>query len=109
MSHAPQTTHPQEIAAARLVLLAAFRATFNSPEGQRVLHHLRASAGIGKPVFLPAPGGPIDTHAAAFRDGRHSLIHEIDALLATPEDAEAPAPPQSLGQPTRRRQPRSQA
>jgi len=108
MNHAPQTTNPQEIAAARLALLAAFRATFTTPEGQRVLQHLRNSAGINRPIFLPPPGGgPLDTHAAAFRDGRHSILHEINELLAVPEDQEQPKPPQVLGKPTRKRTPKA--
>ena len=108
MNHAPQTTNPQEIAAARLALLAAFRATFTTPEGQQVLAHLSASAGIGRPIFLPPPGGgPLDPHAAAFRDGRHSILHEITDILAIPEDQEQTAPPQVIGKPHRNRTPRA--
>jgi hypothetical protein len=101
MNHAPQKTD-QALAAARIALLADFRATFTTEHGTRALAHLRASAGIGRPVFLSPPGGgPIDPLAAAFRDGRHSILHEIQALLDEPEDA-APRTPQPI-RPRRRR------
>jgi hypothetical protein len=77
----------------RAELLRAYRATFTSPAGTLVLDHLRASTGHGKPAFLPpAGGGAIDPYAAAVRDGRKSVIDEILANLAKPEDEQAEAP-----------------
>ena len=78
---------------ARLRNLAEFRAVFTSDSGRSVLGFLKASAGYGRPAFLPpAGGGPVDPYAAAFRDGRKSIIDEILANLATAEDAEASEP-----------------
>lgn len=87
------TTQSRSLAAERTRVLAAFRATFTSESGRIVLAALRDSAGHGHPAFLPpAGGGPLDPYAAAFRDGRKSILDEIDANLSTPED-EAPAGP----------------
>lgn len=79
----------QQNAAARDAVLRDYRATFGTHAGKRVLGYLRQSAGSGRPAFLPpAGGGPIDPYAAAFRDGRKSVIDEIEGILATPEDAQ---------------------
>lgn len=73
---------------ARTAILADFRACFTSTPGINVLAALKLSAGCGKPSFLPtAAGGPLDPLAAAFRDGRKSIIDEIEAHLSVPEDA----------------------
>lgn len=74
-------------------ILRAFRATFRSDDGKLVLDTLRASAGIGRPAFLPSPGGGhLDPYAAAFRDGRKSIVEEIESHLALPEDKPASSP-----------------
>ena len=71
----------------RTALLAAFRATFSTEHGKRVLGYLDASAAYGKPSFLPpALGQPYDPIAAAIRDGRKSVLAEIHEALAIPED-----------------------
>lgn len=72
---------------------AAFRACFSSDPGRTVLDILAASAHEDSPVFRPTgPGGSYDTHAAAFRDGRRSILLEIRAHLRAPEDALDPVP-----------------
>lgn len=96
-NHARKKTHPQKAdldpQGRRAELLRAFRASFTGTTGQLVLDHLRASTGHGKPAFLPTPGsGTLDPYAAAFRDGRKSVIDEILAVLAEPEDHAKQAP-----------------
>jgi hypothetical protein len=82
----------------RALILAAFRTAFGGEQGQRVLAILRASAGCApgaeRPSFVFAAGSVCDTHAAAYRDGRKSIVHEIEAYLSEPEDA-APKRPAS--------------
>ena len=85
------------LARARASLLADYRAAFTSEPGGRVLEHLRDSAGCGKPAFLPAAGGgPFDPYAAAFRDGRKSILDEIGNHLATPEAGEDEGGPAAI-------------
>lgn len=77
----------RDAGAARERIIADFRAVFTSDAGRAVLEHLKQSTGHGRPAFLPsAGGGPLDPYAAAFRDGRKSVIDEICATLAIPED-----------------------
>lgn len=91
-----ETKTNRDTAEHRAGILRDFRATFTSDSGRSVLAILEQSAGIGLPSFLPAAGGgPIDPYAAAFRDGRKSIIHEILANLATAED-ESGSGPKSL-------------
>lgn len=101
--HARKKTHPQKAdsdpTGRRSEILSAFRTTFTSSTGAECLTILRASTGHGKPSFLPPPGGgALDPYAAAFRDGRKSVIDEIDAYLAHPED-ESKAEPKATGKP----------
>lgn len=85
MNHETQTN--RDTADHRAGILRDFRATFTSDSGRTVLAILQQSAGVGLPSFLPpAGGGAIDPYAAAFRDGRKSIVHEILANLATAED-----------------------
>lgn len=80
-------------ARARAALLSDYRASFGTDAGKRTLAHLRDSAGCGRPSFLPPPGGgPVDPYAAAFRDGRKSILDEIQAHLDTAEDNQASEP-----------------
>lgn len=68
-------------------ILRAFRATFTSDNGKLALDYLRGSTRHREPAFLPpAGGGPLDPYAAAFRDGRKSVVDEILEFLDTPED-----------------------
>jgi hypothetical protein len=91
-----ETQNNRNAAELRSGILAAFRATFSSDSGRSVLGVLQQSVGHGKPSFLPAAGGgPLDPYAAAFRDGRKSVVDEILANLATAEDAE-PTGPKSI-------------
>lgn len=95
MHHGQKQPESDHVVAERNRILAAFRTCFNSDAGRIVLTTLRASAGCGKPSFLPpAGGGTIDPFAAAFRDGRKSILDEIAGHLAVPEDAGPPTNPQ---------------
>lgn len=86
----------QETADRRTELLADIRATFTSPAGKSVLGWLSRSAGHGKPAFLlPAGSTHFDPLAAAFRDGRKSIIDEIIVALAQPEDQPASSKPKA--------------
>ena len=92
MIHEQEKTN-RDAADFRAGVLRDYRATFTSDSGRCVLELLKQSVGHGKPAFLPAAGGgPIDPYAAAFRDGRKSVVDEILANLATAEDAEERAP-----------------
>lgn len=91
--HEQKKANSDTLARARSLLLADFRACFATESGQRALAHLRRSAGWGVPSFLPpAGGGPFDPYAAAFRDGRKSIIDEIHAHLDSPEDEQGEVP-----------------
>lgn len=91
MQENPRQT-PQDPATARADFLAALRNTFRSPDGDRVLEWLHATAATRRPAFLPgAAGTALDPIAAAVRDGRKAIVWEIEAALA---DAESPAPGQ---------------
>ena len=97
MSHEPIFDKNQ----ARADFLAALRNTFGSPDGQRVLAWLHATAATRRPAFVPAAGGkPIDPLAAAIRDGRKSIVWEIESNL---EAADLPAGDSSDRPPTRSR------
>jgi hypothetical protein len=87
------TTTPRErIARARADLLAALRNTFDSPDGQRVLAWLHTTAGTRRPAFTPGKAGTLCPLAAASRDGRASLVWEIEANLATARSEHGAAP-----------------
>lgn len=60
--------------------------------GKRVLGLLHAAAATGSPCFLPGRGGVFDTHAAAFRDGRRSVILDIERWVRELEDQEEKEP-----------------
>jgi hypothetical protein len=60
---------------ARAELVQAFRSTFNSPYGKRVLDHLRLFAGIGLNYF--SESGKV----MAYRAGQASVWNEIEKLL----------------------------
>ncbi|MEI7910777.1 MAG: hypothetical protein WCK77_14160 [Verrucomicrobiota bacterium] len=96
MNHATQK-ETDRIAQARVEFLSDLRATFGSPAGARVLAYLRQSAGHGKPAFLPTASGAICPFASASRDGRKSIIDEIDANLAIPADAGISSAPKAIG------------
>jgi hypothetical protein len=96
MSH-----EPTDQSKARADFLAALRNTFGTPDGQRVLAWLHATAATRRPAFVPAAGGkPLDAIAAAYRDGRKSVVWEIEANL---EAAELPPGDPADRPPTRPR------
>jgi hypothetical protein len=91
----PTADPRQRIARARADFLAALRNTFDSPDGQHILRWLHTTAGTAKPAFLPsANGAPLCPLAAALRDGRRSIVHEIEANLqkARAEHGASPTP-----------------
>lgn len=65
----------------RAELLEAIRQTFDSPHGQLCLAWLHATAATRKPAFIAGKGAALDPLAAAMRDGRKSLVWEIEANL----------------------------
>lgn len=99
--HASQTTIENNAARLR-DFHQSLTLTFDSPDGQRVLAWLHASAGTRKPCFRPSPaagagGNPLDPFAAAVRDGRTGLVWEIEenlraarAALSSPDQADKP-------------------
>ena len=115
MPHAPQETPSDTIErnrreAARI--RKAFRDTFGSADGKFqpteagriILATLHASSASHLPSFRPSADGSYCPIAAAFRDGRKSLLLEIDANRNVPPDTgeEDPEP-----KPRARRAPRS--
>ena len=97
MSHATKTPNNQaskEVAAeknrnAGRQLRQSFRHIFgtyqdgsftdSSPDAARVIACLRSTAGSNSPSFLPTATGSYCPIAAAFRDGRKSILLEIAA------------------------------
>jgi hypothetical protein len=86
----------KKIAADRADFLRALRITFDGPDGSLILRWLHAAAGTRKPCFLP---GDRDPNAAAFRDGRHSLVWEIEANLETARAEAGLAPDPATAKP----------
>jgi len=77
-------------ARARADFNAALINTFRSPDGRKILEWLHATAATGKPSFTPGrAGSPIDPLAAAIRDGRKSIVLEIEANLKAAESADS--------------------
>jgi hypothetical protein len=72
--------------------LADLRETFGHAAGKRVIGLLHAAAATSSPCFLPGKGGVCDTHAAAFRDGRRSVILDIERWVKELEDAPEKGP-----------------
>ena len=69
------------IQAKRDELLEALRQTFDSAHGKLALGWLHATAATRKPAFIPGKHDTLDPLAAAFRDGRKSILWEIEANL----------------------------
>lgn len=73
-------------------LLHDVRATFTTESGARVLTMLRQSAGLYAPAtVVPARGGTIDPALTHYRDGRKSIVLEIEAWLRETDDAKPSA------------------
>lgn len=71
----------------RAAALRDLRETFSTPAGKRTLARLHAATGTSKPRFrFHAEGRGPNPIAAAFYDGQASVILQIEADLATPED-----------------------
>lgn len=68
----------KQIAEARRDFYLSLSRTFDTPDGKRTLEWLHAAAATRKPAFIP---GDRDPYAAAARDGRKSLVWEIEANL----------------------------
>lgn len=62
-----------------------FMRVLGTPEGERLLGILRDWVRYDLPVFTAMDGaGRIDTHRAAWLDGRRSVYRDIAAFLETP-------------------------
>jgi hypothetical protein len=82
MTDATQTNSNQKIAQARSDFLASLSRCFGSPDGAAVLAWLHSTAATRKPAFRDGPAGShLDPYAASFRDGRKSIVWEIEANL----------------------------
>lgn len=68
----------QKIAQERAAFLEQLRALFDSPAGKPVLAWLHATAGTKSPAY--SPGG--NATDAIWRDGRKSIVLEIEGNLA---------------------------
>nr|DAT31354.1 MAG TPA: hypothetical protein [Caudoviricetes sp.] len=58
-----------------LELVKSYKATFNSPSGQRVLEDLAKLAAIGIPT------GPLSVEEANYINGAQSIYHRIISLV----------------------------
>jgi hypothetical protein len=96
-------TKNEKIAQARADFLHALQRTFDHPDGQLVLAWLHATAATRKPAFLPSDRDP---YGAAQRDGRKSLVWEIETNLQEARSAvgsNASDKPKATGAPGARR------
>ena len=66
----------------RTDLLASIRRTFDTPDGKRTLAWLHAATATGEPAFKAGRDGNFCPIAAAFRNGRQSVLLEIEQNLA---------------------------
>ena len=98
------TSKNEKSANQRAEFLDTLRRVFDTPDGNLVLAWLHATAGTRKPAFLP---GDRDPYAAASRDGRKSIVWEIetnlDAARASRGSDTGDKPP-TAGAPRARRQ-----
>ena len=106
MTDAAQTNANPKIAQARADFLASLNRCFSSADGVAVLAWLHATAATRKPAFLATAGAhPIDAYAAASRDGRKSIVWEIEANLEQARASESGADkPKTSGRNGARRQ-----
>jgi hypothetical protein len=82
-------------AAARAEFLADLDRTFSSAHGARVLTWLRTAAAVHAPAYTP--GG--SSNDALWRDGRKSVVLEIEANLARARAASPDPAPAATGKP----------
>lgn len=89
--HASKKANPSS-SVERESFLHDVRATFTTESGARVLAVLRQSAGLYAPAtVVPARGGTIDPALTHYRDGRKSIVLELEAWLRETEDAKPSA------------------
>lgn len=63
-----------------------FRRVFGTADGVRVLEWLKAEVRFGVPVFMSMDKEDrIDTHLAAYRDGRKSVVLQILKMMEKPK------------------------
>lgn len=63
-----------------------FKRVFGSPDGEKVLERLKKAVRYDHPVFMSFDKEErIDTHLAAYRDGRKAVVSEIIAIMQEPE------------------------
>lgn len=92
MNHHAQKKASAGSSSERDNLLHDVRATFTTESGARVLAMLRQSAGLYAPAtVIPSRGGTIDPALTHYRDGRKSIVLEIEAWLRETEDAKPSA------------------
>ena len=96
--------HKEKIAQARAEFLQQLRACFDSPAGKSTLGWLHATAGTKSPAYTT--GG--SANDAIWRDGRKSIILEIEANLEKARADYGKAnpshkPPTTGGRPPRRK------
>ncbi len=68
----------QRLKQQRQDLLVSIRRTFDTPDGKRTLAWLHAATATGEPAFQAGRDGNFCPIAAAFRNGRQSVILEIE-------------------------------
>ena len=72
----------EKIAQVRQEFFDTLRRVFDSPDGTSILAWLHSAAATRKPSFLPGGNGAAyDPIAAAIRDGRKSIVLEIEENL----------------------------
>lgn len=63
-----------------------FKRVFDTPDGQAVIERLKKVVLYDRPVFMSLDKeGRIDTHLAAYRDGRKAVVSEILEIMQEPE------------------------
>jgi hypothetical protein len=96
---APQTGKQKSVKERQAAILAQrdhyerLRRVFESPDGGIILQWLHSTASTGKPRFRPGDG--YDPNRAAYRDGRASLVLEIEANLRDANATHGAADPTS--------------
>lgn len=67
-------------------LIIAYKATFGTPEGQRVLEDLKRKTSIARPGIQP--GIPIDTHWLVYGEAQREFVLDIVRHVEADLDAE---------------------
>lgn len=78
----------EELKVAREEQLQLFAKVFDSHEGRKVLDVMKGWVRYDLPVFTAMDGtGRVDTHRAAWLDGRRSVYQEILSMLEQADDS----------------------